>query len=253
MKGGRTARSSSGSDSTQWKRRVLGASTIRTPVRSLPKCLRSRGVSTDSHPSDHSGGSGAPPYLQVGEFTGRVCGGGTTGDVCQIMGRRCFSFDRMIDDGGSYRRFIEPHDLFENGIVSLPDTKSPSLIFVDPPYWNMKQKEYGEGSISELSLEDYYDFMKRFLQKCYDVLDKRGLVAFLIQNQTGKGKGGFKEESLNHIVNIYNIMEKNGFLPIRMISCPVSTQQTHPQQVNKAKDDNRLLGIVRDLIVMRKE
>jgi hypothetical protein len=116
---------------------------------------------------------------------------------------------------------------------------------------SMKKEDYGEKSISAMSLVDYYKFIEKYAKGCYNLLDKKGIVAFLIQNQTERDipEG---EECITHTYNSSKIFEKCGFKLRRIINCPQGTQQIYPQGVIKAKEENRMLGIVRDLLIFEK-
>ena len=126
--------------------------------------------------------------------------------------------------------------------------KKPKLIFTDPPCWSMKKEDYAENSIS---LADYYKFVENYAKACYNLLDKKGFVAFLIQNQTGRNipEGN---ECIPHTYISSKIFEKCGFKLKRIINCPQGTQQDQPQKVIKAKEEKRMLGIVRDLLIFEK-
>jgi len=176
-----------------------------------------------------------------------MAGGGTTYDVCKEMNRICYCYDRKPT-----REFIVKHELRDkNGVVKLPQlTETPNLIFTDPPYWSMMKKEYGKGAISELSLKEYYEFIEKFASECYKLLDN-GFFAFLIQNQTEKDIP-VGEEAILHTHNCSKIIEGVGFKLKRIINCPLHTQTFLPQQVNKAKEETRMLGLVRDLLVFKK-
>jgi len=177
-----------------------------------------------------------------------MAGGGTTYDVCKYMNRICYSYD--INPS---RDFILKHNLRDSdGKVKLPKLKEvPNLIFVDPPYWSMKKKDYVKGSISELSLNDFYDFIYNFSKECNKILSDNGIFAFLIQNQTEKNIPD-GEEAILHTYICSKLIESTGLKLKRIINCPLHTQTFLPQQVNKAKEENRMLGVVRDLLVFKK-
>lgn len=175
-----------------------------------------------------------------------MAGGGTTQDVCNFINRKCYSFDIK-----PARDFITKHNLLNgNNNIQLPKLeKKPNLIFVDPPYWSMKREQY-DGGFSDVSLDVFYKRIENFAKECYMILDKKGIFAFLIQNQTGRDIGN--KEAILHTYICAKTFEKIGFEFIRSISCPQSTQQDEPQEIIKAKKERRMLGRVRDLLIFRK-
>ncbi|AMV37897.1 hypothetical protein [Planctomyces sp. SH-PL62] len=56
---------------------------------------------------------------------------------------------------------------------------------------------------------------------------------------------------IDHVFLGYRAGLDAGFLPERRISCPMSGDYT-PQQVRRARVEGRLLGQVRDLLILRK-
>jgi len=182
-------------------------------------------------------------YTKQGDFViDPMAGGGTTIDACLLMNRHCKGYD------------VNPNrqDIIEhNALHKFPD-KNAKLIFLDPPYWSMKVDEYAESSISNLPLDEFYGAIAIVLYNTFEALKKGGYVAFLIQNQTEKDipEGRYY---LDHIYECMKIIEKLGFKFVRRISAPQSTQTFTPQQEISAKDDRRLLGVVRDLVIAVKE
>lgn len=173
-----------------------------------------------------------------------MAGTGVTNDTCLLLNRKCYSYD------------IEPiptrSDIIENNIRNgYPKrAKNCDLIFVDPPYWSMQREEYGEKSVSFDSLDEFYSFVSKLGQDSYSVLNPGGIFAFIIQNQTEKDLPD--GEPIIHTFECCKRFTTNGFKLIREISCPQSTQCFLPQQVDKAKEEKRMLGIVRDLLIFRK-
>ena len=171
------------------------------------------------------------------------CGSGTTVDVCKKILRRYQGYDiaPVRDD-------IRQHDI-TNGFPAK--VKGCDLIFLDPPYWNMKDNDYAKGSISSLSLVDFREFIKKLALNCFEALKAGGCVAFLIQNQTGNSVPT-DMEYIDHAFDSYDYFLSAGFKPIRRISVPLSTETFTPQHVEKAKSEKRLLGLVRDLVIWKK-
>src|SRR6185312_15184657 len=91
---------------------------------------------------------------------------------------------------------------------------------------------------------------RRFAAAAFDVLRPGGHVALLLANQTEKDlPAGYGY--LDHAFYGYGALTAAGFLPERRISCPMDGAYL-PQHVRRARAEGRMLGQVRDLLVMRK-
>ena len=77
-----------------------------------------------------------------------------------------------------------------------------------------------------------------------------GVLALLLANQTEKDlPAGYGY--LDHAYYGYHAMLSAGFLPERRVSCPMDGAYL-PQHVKRARREGRMLGQVRDLLIMRK-
>lgn len=172
-----------------------------------------------------------------------MAGGGTTIDVCESMGRRCLAYDLA-----PVREDVRKRDVSE-GFAS--ECRGCDLVFCDPPYHTMHARRYPEtGTAAELPFSKWLTFIDTLSAQCYEVLRPGGVMALLMANQT-ENDLPVGHEYFDHAFFGYEAMRKAGFQPLRRISCPMSG--THlPQQVRRARAEGRLLGLVRDLIVMRK-
>jgi ParB-like chromosome segregation protein Spo0J len=171
-----------------------------------------------------------------------MAGGGVVLDVCQAMGRRCLAYDIA-----PARVDIARNDVGEG----LPDAANDcDLIFADPPYHSMLVSSYVSESVSNSSSADWRRFLGRLAEVSYAKLRPGGYVALLLANQTEKDlPPGFGY--IDHAFLGYEALVAAGFLPQRRISCPMDGAYL-PQHVRTARLDGRLLGQVRDLLVMRK-
>lgn len=171
-----------------------------------------------------------------------MAGGGTTLDVCEAMGRRCLAYDLS-----PVRPDVRPFDVR----AGFPDeARDCDLIFCDPPYHTMLAHRWNTPGIAEAPLYAWKSFLSEFARHAYAALRPDGYVALLLANQTEKdlppGDG-----YLDHAFLGYNALTAAGFLPQRRISCPMQGAYL-PQHIRRARADGRLLGQVRDLLVMRK-
>lgn len=184
-------------------------------------------------------------YTEPGDIVvDPMAGSGTTIDVAKSMYRRVAGYDIR-----PFRRDIIERDTIKDGLPDKFKHKDyrPKLIFVDPPYHTMKKDNYSEKAVSSVDLQEFYDMIKQLAQNCRDMLPKGSYFAFLIQNQTEKDL--IDNRPIIHTYNCYETIKSVGFRLIRQINCPQGTQTFQPQQVNKAKEEKRMLGIVRDLVV----
>lgn len=171
-----------------------------------------------------------------------MAGGGTTLDVCESMGRRCLAYDLH-----PVRPEVRLHDV-NNGIPL--EAHECDLIFCDPPYHTMLARRYVADGIANAPLTVWVAFLERLAAHCFKALREGGHVALLVANQTEKdlpaGHG-----YLDHAVLGYQALTSAGFLPERRVSCPMDGAYL-PQHVRKARAEGRMLGQVRDLLIMRK-
>lgn len=174
-----------------------------------------------------------------------MAGGGTALDVCAAMGRRCLAYDLA-----PVRSDVRKHNVNDGLPAEAHDC---DLVFCDPPYHTMLahrwpgEPENGSGA---LSLPAWQAFLERLAANVFAALRPGGHVALLLANQTEKdlpaGHG-----YIDHAFLGYAALTSKGFLPVRRISCPMDGAYL-PQHVTRARAEGRMLGQVRDLLVMRK-
>ena len=182
-------------------------------------------------------------YTQPGALVvDPMAGGGTTLDVCQSMGRKCLAYD--IEP---VRKEIVRHDVRIGFTQAAADC---DLVFCDPPYHTMLARRYVPEAVASAPLTSWIEFLRRFACDAFDTLRSGGHIALLLANQTEKdlpaGVG-----YLDHAFFGYAALVDAGFLPERRISCPMDGAYL-PQHIRNARRDGRMLGQVRDLLVMRK-
>ncbi len=171
-----------------------------------------------------------------------MAGGGSTFDVCQSMGRRCLAYDIQ-----PVRPEIIAHDI-RHGFPA--DAVGCDLIFCDPPYHTMLARQYSPDGIALLPFSEWTQFLTELARNAFMTLRPGGCFALLLAAQTEKDlPAGFGY--LDHAFLGYSASLRAGFQPERRISCPMEGAYT-PQQVRRARQDGRLLGQVRDLLIVRK-
>ncbi len=171
-----------------------------------------------------------------------MAGGGTTLDVCQSMGRRCLAYDLEPS-----RPDIHYHDV-RTGFPA--EAAGCDLIFCDPPYHTMLARKYSPESVSSTSWQGWLTFLEELARHAVATLRPGGYLALLLAPQTEKdlpvGYG-----YLDHAFFGYMAAIRAGFLPERRISCPMDAGYL-PQHVRQARTEGRMLGQVRDLLVVRR-
>lgn len=171
-----------------------------------------------------------------------MAGGGTTLDVCQSMGRRCLAYDLSP---------VRPDIVEHNVKTGFPsETRGCDLIFCDPPYHTMLARRYGRDGVDTEPLAAWIESLNQLARAAFDVLRPGGYFALLLANQTEKDlPAGYGY--LDHAFYGYQALVAAGFLPERRISCPMDGAYL-PQHVRRARSEGRMLGQVRDLVIVRK-
>ena len=134
--------------------------------------------------------------------------------------------------------------------VFPPTAAGCDLIFCDPPYHTMLAQQYARDGIAAAPLSEWVAFLHHLARHAFDTLRPGGYLALLLAAQTEKDlPAGFGY--LDHAFFGYIAALRAGFLPERRISCPMDGAYL-PQHVRRARSEGRLLGQVRDLLVVRK-
>ena len=171
-----------------------------------------------------------------------MAGGGSTLDVCHSMGRRCLAYDIQ-----PVRPDIKPHDI-RRGFPA--EAAGCDLIFCDPPYHTMLARQYSADGVASISFSEWRRFLHELARSVFTTLNPGGYFALLLAAQTEKDlPAGFGY--LDHAFLGYFAALQAGFEPERRISCPMAGAYL-PEQVRRARREGRLLGQVRDLLVLRK-
>ena len=171
-----------------------------------------------------------------------MAGGGTTLDVCASMGRRCLAYDIH-----PVRPDIHTLDIAQ-GFPA--ETLGCELIFCDPPYHTMLARRYEGEGVATAPFAGWVQFLNQLAGHAVRALAPGGYIALLVANQTEKDlPAGYGY--LDHAFFGFSALISAGFLPQRRVSCPMDGAYL-PQQVRQARVDGRMLGQVRDLLIMRK-
>lgn len=175
-----------------------------------------------------------------------MVGSGTTLDACLLMGRKCFGYD--IDERHD-RPDVIKHNISTDGWHE--HIEKADLIFWDPPYFekmdssNIGDDGYIEGSISKLSRDEYLQFFTWRLAEAKQFSRPGTRLAFLMSDwddNTGEREGIF-------VWDYADIIRQAGWKLTRHIQTPLSTQQVHPDIVNKFRESRRLARLERYLFI----
>ena len=130
-----------------------------------------------------------------------MAGSGTVVDACLLMGRRCLAYD-VNPECAKRRADIRVSDAVE-AIRNLK--RKANLIFLDPPYFKKKEKEYGKISISSLSKDEYLGYLKRLAKECLGKLTPDGRLVLLMSDYTEEDP----KDSIFTQVNTFRNLNKN--------------------------------------------
>jgi len=168
-----------------------------------------------------------------------MVGSGTTLDACLLMGRKARGYDTIETE----RIDIENHNLSDG----WPDKIGKAdLVFWDPPYFDKKDKEYNEYSISRLDRKSYLHFFGERLKELYGKTKADAKLAFLMSDWNDESEDGI------FVWDYAKLIETGGWKLIRQIQTPLSTQQVHPDIVNKFRESRKLARLNRYLLIAAK-
>jgi hypothetical protein len=227
---------------------VLGITVQPYDVWSFPRCHDLMG---DQHPGRIPGELVTHTlyfFTEPNELIIDPMGGsGTTPDACLLLGRRCYAYD--ID-----HRHQRP-DIIDNDLAKgWPSrTAKADLIFWDPPYFAKKDADYVSGSISGLDRHQYLEFFATALHGAHERV-RRGARLALVMADWEDAPTWKQLASADPIwISDYlRLLEDAGWSLVRHIQCPLSTQQVHPDIVQKFRVARRLARLERYLLLVVK-
>lgn len=178
-----------------------------------------------------------------------MAGSGTTLDACLLMGRKARSYD--IDHRHD-RVDVEQYDLSSG----WPEAVSKaSLIFWDPPYFDKMDSStigsdgYIDGSVSKLSPEAYLEFFGKRFAELRAAVKPGTKLAFLMSDWDPENAKDHQDHPGIFIWDYADLLRNAGWSLARQIQTPLSTQQVHPDIVNKFRDGRRLARLERYLLI----
>ncbi len=167
-----------------------------------------------------------------------MAGGGVVGDVCRRFGRKCLMYDI-----NPVREDIIKHDL-KQGIPK--GAKNADFVFWDPPYYKIKEQEYGPQSISALPKSEY---MKVF-EDAAECFAENGIkkIALLMPDYYGKNP----DENIFIDEYIAQFKKYGEWRILRRVHCPLATQQITAYTIATRLKTKTLSWLARDLIIFER-
>ena len=130
----------------------------------------------------------------------------------------------------------------------------PDLIIFDPPYFNKKVEEYAEGSISELSREEYLDFLEAFCRVAKENSKKETRLAMINADWRDFQNTAFLDEKAENSImidNYLNAMRKGGWKITHILQAPMSSERFQANMV-AAMHQKKILGVTCRYVVVGK-
>jgi len=108
-----------------------------------------------------------------------MAGSGTTIDVCKMFNRHCIAYDLHP----------ERNDILKNDSINIPlKDNSVDMVFLHPPYLNMVKYSCEKNDLSNKSLNEFLQSIRRVLEESQRVLKKDRYICILIGDLIQKGR-----------------------------------------------------------------
>jgi len=172
-------------------------------------------------------------------------GGGVTVDASKNLRRPCY-----VTDIAPVRSDIHPWNISEG---YPPEAQDAQFVLLDPPYWNMLEKEYKAlhaESSATLSLDDFREWLLQLLHHTHDTLQDGGVCALIIMPQSFKLPEGIP--FVDWPFEVRSMMDEVGFVPLMRISHRWPTSIYNAPQVERAKDTKTFLITHGDIVIGKK-
>jgi len=171
-----------------------------------------------------------------------MAGSGTTLDACLLMGRKCRGYDIDLHHN---RADVEQHDL-SNGWPEK--TAKADLIFWDPPYFDKMDDGYVDGSISAMTPSDYLTWLSLRFGELAGTVKVGTRLAFLMSDWDPENAKRYADHPGIYLWDYVEQLKAAGWTVKRQIQVPLSTQQVHPDIVNKFREKRRMARLGRYLL-----
>ena len=173
-----------------------------------------------------------------------MAGGGSTIDAAEFLGREAIGMDVV-----PRRPDIRQHDI-ANGFPEY--TKGAQLIFMDPPYWNMKDEGYSDASSSRMSLQDFRAWYRKLMENAAQAVRVGGFVAVINMTQFFRLPDDFEYGYIDWPFETFVLLRDADMVPWSRISVTYPTSLYGGYDIEASKKGRFLLPNVGDIIVMRR-
>ncbi len=174
-------------------------------------------------------------------------GGGSTIDVCQHRLRRYWVSDRkpIVERENEIRKL----DIAQELPPLNKRWSEVTLTYLDPPYWKQAEGRYSDDAedLANMSLEHFTKTLAAIVNRIA-AKQSRGVIALLLQPTQWKAE---EREFTDHVMQVLCAVDNKRLRLENRVSCPYSTEQCTPQQVEWAKANRKLLVISRELLIWR--
>jgi len=174
-------------------------------------------------------------------------GGGSTIDICRYRSRRYWASDRkpIVERENEIRKL----DIVEDVPPLNKRWSDVTLTYLDPPYWKQAENQYSTDAedLANQPLEEFTDNLIGVVNRIAE-RQSRGVIALIIQPTQWRSDN---RQFTDHIMHLVTGVNQKRLRLENRISCPYSTEQCTPQQVEWAKANKQLLVISRELIVWK--
>ncbi len=182
-----------------------------------------------------------------------MAGGGVVADTCLAFNRKYWSFD-MVNRMDT-RPEIEPYFWdTKNPKWPVNGKTKPDLIIFDPPYFSKRAEEYSEGSISNLTREEYLTFLEKFFKLAIENSKKGTRLAMVNADwRDFQGTPAMDETRKNStmIDDYLSALKKGGWEMTHFIQAPMSSERFQANVV-AAMQKSKILGVTSRYVVITK-
>ena len=173
-----------------------------------------------------------------------MAGGGSTLDVCESMGHHCVAYGPSTPHVPG----IQKHNI-RKGFPR--EANGSDLIFCDPPYRTIRARCYGDGGVDTIPLAGWIAFLDTFHQTALTTLRGGGYIAILFTARPRIWVPAGWGLLLDHVSVGYHALPCRGWLARASDQLPDGRSLPAAVRPAAPRAEGRMLGQVRDLIIMR--